>query len=29
MSHTITWETEGLFRKFTGRISGEEIPGHL
>lgn len=25
MSHTNTWETEGLYRKFTGYVSGEEI----
>ncbi len=25
MPHTNTWETGGLYRKFTGEISGEEI----
>ena len=25
MSHTKTWESGGLYRKFTGKISGEEI----
>jgi len=25
MPHTYTWEPEGLYRKFTGAISGEEI----
>ena len=25
MPHTNTWEAEGLYRKFTGTISGEEI----
>jgi len=25
MAYTNTWEPEGLYRKFTGKISGEEI----
>ena len=25
MPHTITWESEGLYRKFIGEISGDEI----
>lgn len=25
MSHTNTWETQGLYRKFVGEISGDEI----
>lgn len=25
MPHTITWEPDGLYRKFTGEISGDEI----
>lgn len=25
MPHTITWEPDGIYRKFTGKISGDEI----
>jgi hypothetical protein len=25
MSHTNTWETDGLYRQFSGEVSGEEI----